>query len=154
MKHEVTVTSGHRGVRARRAIAPGETVLPLVGITASSPARSTLQIGPDAHLHPLSVDADDERSAWCFVNHSCNPNCAVSLRDMALVALRCIQPGEELTFDYCSTEYDMAEPFACGCGDAGCYGEVRGFRHLPRGRQLELLPRLAPHLVALGGGAW
>lgn len=45
------------------------------------------------------------------------------------MALRPIAQGDEVTYDYNTTEYSMASPFLCHCGH--CSGtEIRGFRHL------------------------
>jgi SET domain-containing protein len=149
MKLEISRSSGHRGVRARSPILAGEQVLLLIGQRQATRARHSLQIDTVTHLHPHAADADDPQSAWCLINHSCSPNCSVDLATMAIVALRAIEPDEELTFDYCTTESDLAEPFVCQCGAVNCYGEVRGFQHLPQARQRALAPHAAPHLVAL-----
>jgi len=58
------------------------------------------------------------------MNHSCDPNTRIRGRD--LIALRDIQPWEDVTFNYNTTEYAMAEAFRCRCGSPGCAGEIRG----------------------------
>jgi SET domain-containing protein len=39
-----------------------------------------------------------------FINHSCRPNCYVEIVDLTIWirASRTIEPGEELTYDYCT----------------------------------------------------
>ncbi|MEY5032012.1 MAG: Phosphoribosylformylglycinamidine synthase [Planctomycetota bacterium] len=94
--------------------------------------------------------ADDEmrrRHPWRFLNHSCDPSAAVQSR--SLIALRPIAAGEQITFDYTTTEGSMAEPFTCLCGASGCVGTVRGFAHLSAAEQRARRDRLAPHLRAL-----
>jgi len=61
------------------------------------------------------------------------------------IALRDIFPGDELTFFYPSTEWSMAEPFACLCGSGGCIGHIAGAERLP----LHILTkyRLNPHIT-------
>ena len=52
-----------------------------------------------------------------FINHSCNPNCETEeIRGRVRnKAIRKIQPGEEITYDYCL--YDGGEDEAtCDCG--------------------------------------
>lgn len=50
-----------------------------------------------------------------FVNHSCEPNCEMQkwsvsgLSRMGLFALRDIQPGEELSYDYNFSLYNPSE---------------------------------------------
>jgi len=48
-----------------------------------------------------------------------------------------------------TTEYDMAEPFACHCGSPRCFGTIRGFKHLTEDERERLRPFLAPHLASL-----
>jgi hypothetical protein len=55
-----------------------------------------------------------------------------------------VRPGDELTFFYPATEWDMAVPFDCTCGAPECLGRIAGAKHLPR----DLLSRyrLARHV--------
>ncbi|MGH7963716.1 MAG: SET domain-containing protein [Candidatus Binatia bacterium] len=57
-----------------------------------------------------------------YMNHSCAPSCRSAGYDFEL-AVRNIQPGEELTDDYGSLnlEYD----FTCSCGSAACRKQIR-----------------------------
>jgi hypothetical protein len=57
-------------------------------------------------------------------NHSCAASVGVQ-GQVVVVARRPIEAGEELTFDYDTTE-TSAEPFACRCGMASCRGVVQG----------------------------
>lgn len=43
-----------------------------------------------------------------------------------------LNEGDELTFFYPSTEWDMAQPFDCHCGSENCLGKVRGASELTR----------------------
>jgi SET domain-containing protein len=60
-----------------------------------------------------------------LINHSCNPNCEAWIvgRKIIIHALRDIQPGEELTFDY-GFEVDCYEDHPCRCGAADCKGYI------------------------------
>ena len=138
---------GRKGVYAARHFAPGEVLLPLDGIVVDRPHRYSLQIAADRHLAPRAGFEDE--SAWCFINHQCDPNCRIDVARMALVALKAVSAGDEVSFNYCSTEYDIASPFGCHCGAAGCYRQVRGFRHLSDDEKQRLRGLLAPHLLAL-----
>jgi hypothetical protein len=65
-----------------------------------------------------------------------------------LVAVRSLAAWEEITFDYNTTEYWMANPFVCRCGH--CRGrKIGGFGRLSRAEQERLRPNLAPHLRRL-----
>ncbi len=60
-----------------------------------------------------------------FINHSCDPN--LGLRgQITLVALRDIEVGEEVCFDYAMTDCTPYDEFECHCGSAICRGTVRG----------------------------
>jgi hypothetical protein len=91
--------------------------------TQSSPSRYTVQINEQAHiiLQPAFLQ---------YINHSCNPNAFFNTTTMKLMALRAIAPGDEFTFFYPSTEWFMAEPFACSCGEANCISIIKGAKEL------------------------
>ncbi|MDX1253283.1 MAG: SET domain-containing protein-lysine N-methyltransferase [Gammaproteobacteria bacterium] len=134
-----------KGVFASEPIAAGEAILTFSGpVWRRSEADFTtyhLQIGEDLYLGPSS-GLDD------YVNHCCQPNSGFR-EGLDLVALRAIQPGEEITWDY-STAIDEAdfEGFPCGCGASSCRGRVVSFRDLPHTEQEQLRPWLLPYLKA------
>jgi hypothetical protein len=43
-----------------------------------------------------------------------------------------LKEGDELTFFYPSTEWNMAQPFDCHCESESCLGKVRGASELTR----------------------
>lgn len=53
-----------------------------------------------------------------------------------LVGPKGLQPGDELTFFYPSTEWSMAQPFTCLCGHQSCRGTISGAKDMTA-RQLE-----------------
>ncbi len=60
-----------------------------------------------------------------FVNHSCDPNCETEEDEddrVWIMALRDIEPGEELTYDYCLYDGDGDAP--CYCGSKKCRGTM------------------------------
>lgn len=70
--------------------------------------------------HTGDPEASVEAEPFAHTNHSCDPN-TWWLEDMTLVARRPIRPGEEITFDYASTE--IREGFGlgpCACGSPLC----------------------------------
>ncbi|MBL8981616.1 MAG: SET domain-containing protein-lysine N-methyltransferase, partial [Gemmatimonadetes bacterium] len=81
------------------------------------------------------------RFYWRYMNHACAPTTRIVEREV--FAVRDIAALEAVTFDYNTTEYDLAEPFRCHCGAPQCVGVVRGARHLTtvqRARVEHLLP--------------
>lgn len=78
----------------------------------------TLQVEESYFLAP--VGGDDPAD---MVNHSCDPNGGLR-GQIALVAMRPIEPGEEVCFDYAMTEGTAYNEFTCRCGTELCRGEV------------------------------
>jgi hypothetical protein len=58
-----------------------------------------------------------------YLNHSCEPNCGGS-EFWFEVALRDIEPGEQLTNDYATLYMRPSEGFACRCGALSCRGRA------------------------------
>lgn len=73
------------------------------------------------------LDGNDAR----FINHGCDPNCesVTDQRRVYVEAIRTIQPGEELKYDY-SIGRDQDDPpnvdeiYACRCGVESCRGTM------------------------------
>lgn len=59
-----------------------------------------------------------------FINHSCDPNCETEEVDghIWVTAIRDIQIGEELTYDYLL--YDGDDEAPCHCGSPNCRGTM------------------------------
>lgn len=107
----------------------------------------------------VSEDCDMElQSDLVFCNHSCDPSVVFDTAKLEVrVGERALKKGEDVTFFYPSTEWDMTQPFQCNCGASKCLGLVRGAQHL----DTRVLQRywLSPHIRRLlerraeGGGA-
>lgn len=95
------------------------------------------------YIFHLDDDFDlDGSVAWNparWINHSCRPNCEAQLMDgrIWVVAIRSIQPGEEITFNY---SYDLEEyrDYPCRCGAADCVGFIVAEEFFEHVRQLAL----------------
>lgn len=98
----------------------------------AAPSYLTVQLDATTHILPRPEYLE-------CVNHSCEPNVAFDMAQMALVALRDLTANEELVYFYPSTEWEMAQPFTCSCGAAACLGLIDGAARLPR----EVLERYA-----------
>jgi hypothetical protein len=90
-----------------------------------APSYLTVQLDAATHVLPRPEFLE-------YVNHACEPNVAFDMAQLALVALRDLRAGEELLYFYPSTEWQMAQPFTCGCGTPGCLGRIDGAAQLPR----------------------
>jgi hypothetical protein len=67
----------------------------------------------------LLVSFHDEAGDW--INHSCDPN-AWLIGQISIYARRDIPSGEEVCYDYATTDGDETLNFVCGCGSALCRG--------------------------------
>jgi uncharacterized protein len=119
-----------KGVFAARRIEPSESVWDYAG-----DERWIKDIPSELWPHCFQVDYDryvvpEEGSAGRFMNHSCEPNCVI-MGKTRIVALRRIEPGEEVTFDY-STDTGWDDfTMECKCGSEECRKVVRSYRFLP-----------------------
>ena len=115
--------------------------------------RYTVQIDRDRHTEVGKLSA---------LNHSCDPNVILDTERLIMLARRDIEKGEELSFFYPSTEWEMDAPFICLCGASNCIHVVAGARFLPlstlenhylnrhiRELMIELLNNTASHLTRL-----
>jgi hypothetical protein len=121
-------------------IAKDEVVIDLKPVLqiARRPSVDTLQLSEGFHYRS-SV-------GMVCMNHSCDPNGYIRFDDLTYCALRDVSAGEELTFNYCTTEYELAQPFQCACGSPNCYGLVRGARFLDSGQLDRIYPLLSIYL--------
>jgi SET domain-containing protein len=126
---EVRPTALGMGVFAVELIRSGEEVLELPPVFDDEPGRHTIQV--DEHRHQAYTgDVDD------FVNHACDPNAYLDAGSLRLLARRSIVAGEEITLDYATFEWDMVDPFVCGCD--GTPRTIRGFRYLSTADRLRV----------------
>jgi len=116
------------GVFTDTEINSGEVVLPFRGrvvcrseLPAPYLEDRYVQIGDDLYLGP-SGGLDD------FVNHSCDPNCTLDVKNLQLAALRGIRPEEEITYDYSLTIKNDDWRIDCNCGSIKCRGSIGELR--------------------------
>ena len=89
-------------------------------LTHKTPSMYTIAAGPGCHILV--------EEPWVKLNHSFDPNCTVGVtvlrhpqleaKDPSMIAgylevatCRDVAEGENLEFDYCTTEYEMSSPF-------------------------------------------
>jgi len=115
-----------RGVFALQPLAPGEVlvvwggcILPWSAVEPMSAPdrRLCLQIEEDLFLYSEREGPAD------WINHSCDPNAGLR-GQITLVAMRAIDDGEEITFDYCMADSLPYDEFNCRCGAASCRGRI------------------------------
>lgn len=125
----------------------GDSIFSLIGVAlpVAEATDKSLQITDDLCLE--STEGFDNN-----LNHSCDPNCYFDFKDTkrpVLVALRDIKKGEELSFDYNTTDYDLPSntgSFDCHCHAPKCLGEIKGYKYLTPEQKRGISPFLAPFL--------
>ncbi len=133
------------GVIAKKAIQKGEIVCELFfdSIRPRTFAVSAVQIWENDFLSNTLRTIDD------YFNHSCNPTTKIDLSRAIFTALKYIPVGEEITWNYLTTEYDLVrnqQDFDCRCGAKNCIRKVQGFRYLNHSSKQMLLPYLSSYL--------
>jgi uncharacterized protein len=129
-----------RGVFATRRIEKGERIIEYLGQRVShdeADRRYETKDENDSHTFLFIVDSKTVIDAGVdgndarFFNHSCDPNCesVVEKRRVFIEAIRAIEPGEEMTYDYQiyreeGDPENIDEVFACRCGFANCRGTM------------------------------
>jgi SET domain len=118
--------TGHQYLHSTQAFQPGDIIshFSAAGVF-SEPSYLTVQTGDDTHitLQPQFLQ---------YINHSCSPNAFFDTTTMQLVCIAQILPGDQFTFFYPSTEWQMAQPFDCRCSTPACIGQVAGASQIDR----------------------
>jgi len=120
---------GGMGVFVRQPIGQGELLVLWGGrILAESELdpemphfnQRVLQIEEGLYmLQPEPLEQSD------YFNHSCSPNAGFS-GQIALIAMRNIEIGEEVCFDYAMCDGSPYDEFICSCGSVNCRGNITG----------------------------
>jgi SET domain-containing protein len=115
------------GVYAAKPIRKGARIVEYVGPRISPDEADRLyRDAQRTYLYGLEDGKTviDGVGLAAYINHSCTPNCEVDeVKDRVwLFALRDIQPGEELVWDY--NLYDDDAPAPCHCGSPKCRGTM------------------------------
>jgi hypothetical protein len=98
-----------------------------------------MQIGEDTFLEGKGDVVD-------FINHSCEPNVGFDPSGQYFVALRDLTKGEEVFFDYSTSEDEAGWSVPCSCGSVQCRGTITSLRDLPAAEKVRLLPISLPYL--------
>ena len=123
--------AGHKGWGsfALESISTGETVAAFGGWIV--PRAILESMGDDRQSRSIQVDTDlylvsnDTPEPGDMLNPSCQPNCGL-LGQTLVVAMRDIEPGEELSFDYAMCDASDYDEFRCLCGEPTCREIVTG----------------------------
>jgi [histone H3]-lysine36 N-trimethyltransferase len=139
------------GLRANADLQANDFIFEYIGEVINEPTfrRRMMQYDKEGikHFYFMSlaknefVDATKKGNLGRFCNHSCRPNCYVDkwvVKDklrMGIFAIRKIQAGEELVFNYNVDRYG-ADPQPCYCGEDNCIGFIGGKTQTERATKL------------------
>mmetsp|Transcript_10342 Transcript_10342/g.12454 ORF Transcript_10342/g.12454 Transcript_10342/m.12454 type:complete len:220 (-) Transcript_10342:1635-2294(-) len=113
----------------------------------NGPTMHTVQLTEDIHIPPT-------RGAE-FISHACentNTRIIIDSDDLVgrFVVTEDVEEGEDLFFNYNTTEWDMNSPFECLCESckAGKSRYIRGFKHLSLKDQENIMHETSPLIRA------
>lgn len=120
---------GGYGVFAREKVRAGE----LLAVWGGDVIRfeDLADLDPKAREHTIQIEDNlfltptRPPEPADYVNHSCDPNAGLS-GQISLVALRDIEPDEEICFDYATCDSLPYDEFECACNTPLCRGQVTG----------------------------
>ena len=129
-----------RGVFALRHIPKGTRIIEYLGERIShAEADRRYEDRPEDDNHTFLfivdkrtvIDAGINGNDARFINHACDPNCetVIEKRRVFIEAMRAIEPGEQLNYDYQIQREDddppnVEEIWACRCGTETCRGTM------------------------------
>ena len=136
------------GVFARRRIRKGTVIMEYLGERVTHEEADTRYEHKDANDNhtflftvnsKIVIDGGAGGNDARYINHGCEPNCesTAEKKRIFVEAVRTIQSGEELAYDY-QIGRDPEDPpnvdeiFACRCGAAKCRGSMLVARKKPR----------------------
>lgn len=121
---------GGYGIFADTFVPAGELLVVWGGSVVTG--EQFAQLTPREQMHSVQIEEDlyqvpsrIQPEPGDFINHSCTPNAGLS-SSISLVALRDIEPGEEICFDYAMSDGSPYDEFDCACGTPFCRGRVTG----------------------------
>ena len=128
--------NGGKGIFTRRKIPANARILEFTGdrVVRDIVDQALADGGPDSFLQVeensfigSSGTVDD------YVNHSCDPNCGLDFAGdrIYLKSIKPIKRGEELTFDYATSQNSFPFRFHCRCGSVQCRGEIGDYNEIP-----------------------
>lgn len=136
------------GVFALRRIRKGTAIIEYLGERVSHAAADARYEGKaedDNHTFLFTVDSKTVIDGGVggnearYINHGCAPNCESAMTDKRIFieAIRTIQKGEELAYDYqiqrdADDAPNVDEIFACRCGAQNCRGSMLEAVKAPR----------------------
>ncbi|XP_059365225.1 histone-lysine N-methyltransferase ASH1L-like [Carassius carassius] len=129
------------GIRTKQSLRAGQFIIEYLGEVVSEQgfrSRMMEQYFSNSGHYCLNLDSGMFIDSYHmgnearFINHSCEPNCEMQkwsvngVYRIGLFALKEIDSGTELTYDYNFHSFNTEEQQACMCGSEGCRGIIGG----------------------------
>ena len=125
----VRKTKFGKGLIAVEKIRAGELIASFDGTKYTDKS----EFSTDVYNHAIQYARKkwrDSKGIARLLNHSCVPNCGIkNLFD--IVAMKTINPGEELFWDYEMTEDNDTWKMKCKCGNSNCRKIIGAYRNMP-----------------------
>ena len=119
-----------RGVFAKRTIRKGEVIAAFDGEFYDDDFEDWTD---DLYNHAIQCAKAfwrDSKSIARLINHSCEPNCGI--KDyFKIVAMRRIEKGEQITWDYEMTERNPDWKMKCQCATPSCRKVIGNYSKMP-----------------------
>uniref|UniRef100_A0A9J7ZKC1 Ash1 (absent, small, or homeotic)-like (Drosophila) n=1 Tax=Cyprinus carpio carpio TaxID=630221 RepID=A0A9J7ZKC1_CYPCA len=129
------------GIRTKQSLRAGQFIIEYLGEVVSEQGfrtRMMEQYFSNSGHYCLNLDSGMFIDSYHmgnearFINHSCEPNCEMQkwsvngVYRIGLFALKDINSGTELTYDYNFHSFNTEEQQVCKCGSEGCRGIIGG----------------------------
>lgn len=127
-----------KGLFANREFKVGKVLFTFTGEIIHF--TDTISLG-DKESYPIQIDKSkylNPDEPWCFINHSCDPNCGIN-SNLELVAIKDIKVGDEIYFDYSTSMLERHWQMECLCEAPNCRQVVKDFDLLPQEIQRKYL---------------
>ncbi len=150
MQLKVAKTNTGKGVFAADGIKKGSIIIEMTGRRMTSEeVERAIEAGKIRADDPFQIKEDEfiklDRLPYLF-NHSCAPNAGFK-RGVVMVALRAIEKGEQICYDYSAVVCTHCEwHMVCKCGAKNCRKKVGNIKTVSAKtrllyKNLHLLPR-------------
>lgn len=107
------------GLKAKKAFKKGDFVIEYIG---KKKTNKSVEYDTTKYLFELNnrytIDGSPRWNLARYINHSCAPNCEVDVirGKIEISAIKRIEPGDEITYDYGKEYFDeFIKPFGCNC---------------------------------------
>ncbi|HEY7898264.1 MAG TPA: SET domain-containing protein-lysine N-methyltransferase [Gemmatimonadaceae bacterium] len=140
-----------KGAFANRKIRKGQRIIEYTGERISNDEADNRYDETNMRRHHtflftvtprIVVDGAINGNESIYINHSCDPNCEAVIEDRRIFieAVRTIEAGEELAYDYQyertgEDDDEMARFYKCLCGAPNCRGSIMKDKPAPRGKK-------------------